>query len=674
VTDGVFVRRRARPEFGVRFESAREAVNVATDRRANVVRVGVVGALVAGALLALPAAPALASPGIENVSASPNSVEAGGTTEVSYRLKSPGPPTPSNVTVTSSNPKLSCVDGCTRTNVTQDGEYKAAFRLASDLASDAVATITIRATDATGEQQATTDVRLIAKPKPKTVNQISGKVTDSTTGEPVSGALVMISDSQNHRYDVISSESGAFRFTGSEQRPITPGEIQIGAKKDDVTVTRTITAAAGASVSTRLVLKLAAAAPTVSPSPEPAMSAPEETAAPTDTAAAAQPQTTSQQKSGGFGSWLLILLGGLLVALGVGAIVLLLVRRKEGGPEGDPRIGGAAAGGYRGAGDPTRVNAYAGAAANTGMPPHASLADAPTMMHPRPPADEFPDPYGAPLPQSPHGAGQDGGWAGNGYAGAAADGYGGGYGNAAAADGYGDGYGNAAAGNGYGGAPSAAGYAGPGGGAGYGAAPASGAGYGAHPTSGGGYGYPPGSGGGYGGEGGHGVGAGAPGYPGRDQGPPTQGGGHRTEPGGGYGDRYDEPTGRYQAGSGYGQAASPYDEGSYRPGRGHDGGYGPGEEYRHGHRQEYGHGGYDPPAGYGNGYGSAPGGEYDPRGGERYGPPGGYEQHGYDRVPEQRGYEADDYYSAQNPGDHADRGATHQPDRAQRRSVDWLDD
>lgn len=167
-----------------------------------------------------------------------------------------------------------------------------------------------------------------------------------------------------------------------------------------------ITAAAGQAVTgpTLALRSTASPSPSASPSPTPEAEEDEEAPAEEQTPAAANnnPTSSSQSDGGGFGSWLLILLGGLLVAIGVGAIVLLLVRRKENldeeSPESDEASGSYRSGddGYRAGDDATRVAPRQDAEPTMVA---SSLADAPTMVQHVPPVkDEYPDPYGAPAP------------------------------------------------------------------------------------------------------------------------------------------------------------------------------------------------------------------------------------------------------------------------------------
>ncbi|RKR89065.1 carboxypeptidase family protein [Micromonospora pisi] len=692
-----------------------------THRHAWKRRAGVVVALVSSALLALPATPALADPPqVRNISASPSSVESGGTTEIKYTLNFGGvlgSADPANISVSSSNPKLVCVDGCTQSNVDQTGSYTARFKLDASPTANEQATITIRATAATGAPSTgTTQVTLVGKPAPpptqaavQTVKEISGRVTDNE-GKPVPNASVVLLDSQNHSFDATTSNSGSFKFLGTTASPISPGRIDLGASFDDKNQRKQVNAAANQTLrDVRFVLAIGAATPSASAEAPPSEEAlPTDEAVPTDEATpGANPQAASNEEGsgGGMGPWLLIIVGGLLVALGVGAIVLLWMRRKENSDEdedGDtPPAGGRTSGpaGYQSGADPTRVANRAGMGGDA-TAISRSIADAPTMMHNRPLVDdEFPDPYGAPLPsQQPqtaaYGVPAAGGWADNGYGGAPGQGgeYGAGAPGAGAA-----GYGNTQGGA-YGNAPGsgAGGYGAQGGGYGpggeYGNAPGSGAGYGNAPGSGaGGYGDATGAGG-YGGN--YGAGEQPGGYP-----PPAAGGYPPAAPAG----RYDEPTGRYDGpsagGNEYAPPADPYAQGgSYGAGTA-DAGRGYGADQQAYGAQGYGQGGggyeqqgADPYAAGARGYGEQPGyGAGAAGGGYDQPQAGGYDQRGgYDQQQQQRGSAGYDdrggydqqqgggYYDESAQGGHGGRGGAapggQQPNRGERRSLDWLDD
>ncbi|MEV4462295.1 carboxypeptidase-like regulatory domain-containing protein [Micromonospora echinofusca] len=661
-----------------RGKSVRKAVDVSTHRRAWKQRAGVVVALVVGALLAVPATPALAA----DVTVSPGSVtvNAGSDAAVTVQVTPREGDEKVQISLAGLPGGVSCAGGCGTIDFNNDRPRSQLLRLrANDNAGDANVTVTVAAEgDKSGPGTATFQLGVKGKAQPsqptqvQTVKSVSGKVVVQANGKAVPNAVVMLQDGAGKKIDTISDDDGNFRFTGSSEKPIAPGRLAVGASVGEVYATKSFDASAGQSVTGQRIALAIKVETTPSPTPsaseeplpteEPVEETPEESAEATPGAAA----NASNEDSGGMGSWLIILLGGLLVAAGVGTIVLLWMRRKDSGDEVDDAPAGAAAAGavpaargaFRGADDQTRVVNRVGATPDPTMVGGTALSDAPTMMH-RPVVDDVPpDPYGAP-PQPYGAAGNQQGWGGSGYGDepAGPGGYGGaGYGNAPASGG---GYGSGGSGGGYGNAPSSGG--------GYGTAPASGGGYGSND-----YGAPAGA-------------AGAAGYP-------PAGGGR------GYGERYDEPTGRYTGdATQYPAPADPYATGVYQPeqgqgyGQSEPGAYGRGGEStggyeRGGYGQSGGYGGQEPPASRG-GYGQ-PGGYDQPT---SYDSQGGYGQGGYGQEPPQQrgGYEDRGGYGGQEPS--TSRGGYGQPagydeptghgrpdgppqqDRGGRR-LDWLDD
>ncbi|TYB37900.1 carboxypeptidase regulatory-like domain-containing protein [Micromonospora sp. AP08] len=635
---------------------------MSTHRRAWKQRAGVVVALVFGALLAVPATPALATnPDVRITSLSTGTLQSGQQTPMTFTVTNKNDsPTAFSINVDTFN-GLTCqgecnvparlipggkeesitvnlVAGTLNPGDTKSGQVRVSAKSGGDQASDA-RDMTVRGPAAPQPTQA------------QTVKSISGKVVAEANGDPVAGAVVMLRDSVGKQRQTSTDGSGNFRFSGSTSEPIAPGRIDLGANKDGKIGTKSFDAAAGQSVTGQRItvpVKVEAspsATPSATEEPLPTDEATDEA---TDEPASEQPaaqQPAANEDSGG--SWLLILLGGLFVAVGVGTIVLLYMRRKNedgdgdgdgphgptgpGGPAGAAAAVPGARGAYRGADDQTRVVNGMGAGAAPTMAGGTSLSDAPTMMH-RPVVDDVPpDPYGAP-PGPAYGAGAgagQAGWAGNGY---------------------GDG------------APGQGGYGG--GDNGYGAAPSSGGGYGTAPSSGGGYGS-------------RDYGAGAAGYP------PAQGGGYG-------GERYDEPTGRYTGDSTqYAPPADPYPTSTYQPdqGRGYDqpgqGQYGRGPEQGgngYGSGGGYGggqQGGYDngPAGGYGGqqgGYESAPAGGYDSgqTGGYDGRQAGGYDggqQGGYDGYDQRGGYGGGDGYGQPQQGGYGPQGGYGQEQPPQQR-------
>lgn len=266
----------------------------------------------------------------------------------------------------------------------------------------------------------------------QTVTEVSGTVVDLATNAPLGNALVILQDSARHEYQTNANAQGRYVFTGSNEKPISPGAITLGASKEGFengTVTKE-GQAGKALTGLRIQLKQVASA-------APSAEAPA-AAAPSASTADLPGQSNTSKKSGGPSalSWLFIGIGVLLVLLGIGAMIVLLIRRKgpdDLGPEGEDgrptRVAGGAAvpgaGGRYGGGAAERT-----AVARTGA---AGSNDATAIVHSGPPQlDEYPDPYAAPLPQpQPTRVGYQGG-ADAGYGGAdpgyggADPGYGGG--------------------------------------------------------------------------------------------------------------------------------------------------------------------------------------------------------------------------------------------------------
>lgn len=216
---------------------------------------------------------------------------------------------------------------------------------------------------------------------PSTVGQVSGSVIDATSGAAVPNAQVTIKDGDGHSYPVHTDSGGNYSFAPSASQPLTPGDITVsftatGYQPSSTTVQ-------GQQGSPLAVGSIQLTKTAASPSPTP-------TAAAT---AAASPTAEATPKSPGLGAgtWLLIILGALLVAGGVVAIVFLLRRKdKDDGEDGDGGDGpfgpnGGGPGGYGNDAATTVLNRVPGDVSS----------DAPTMVHNGPlvppDRDEFDD-------------------------------------------------------------------------------------------------------------------------------------------------------------------------------------------------------------------------------------------------------------------------------------------
>ena len=632
-----------------------------THSRARVIQAGAFLALILGAVVAAPPAARAEDPVVELVSVTPSNLQAGGEATLTYAVTNKNPTVEFfDIAVSSTIRELTCARGSCNVRRQEIGpnvrqEFNATLVAGAMESGRSIdGSVVVRASSPGpqgGSGAAEKRVTVRGDDKSPTVREISGKVRDDT-GKSVSDAEVAIQDSAGHRYTTDTNGSGNFRFRSSDDQPIAPGIVIIGAQKDGFKiVTQNLNTQAGKSFNVALTMRSEAApSASASPSASPTASV-EPTAEPSEAQTSQAPSLNAAPVAGAddeddSSSLLFIIVGGLLVAAGIGAIVLVVMRRKDTDAENDPdadvvpagaRSGAVAPsqGRYAGANDATRVANLGADATMVTSAARPSISDAPTMLQqavPADPADEFPDPYGAPaaVPHAGYAAARPGGW---GAPAAAA-------GAAAAAGTYGAGKPPAAP---YGAATPPAPTAPTGT---YGAASAPGAygvpvqpapaygdpadTYGTPPANQ--YGRPPA-------QSGYGAPAGAEPY-----GQPSSGagyGGAPQAPASGYGpgdqQRYDEPTGRYDPAAGGGTGG--YRGTGYEPAGGYrggqdQGGYLPQEparpqqparpqepEYPQSGRQQPGSGApyqvgvpYQAGAGYqsGGGYPPAAGGGYPP--------------------------------------------------------------
>ncbi|MCG5472654.1 carboxypeptidase-like regulatory domain-containing protein [Micromonospora sp. LAH09] len=206
------------------------------------------------------------------------------------------------------------------------------------------------------------------------VKSVSGRVRDAS-GKAVGGVNLTIQDSAGHEYRTTSNRSGQFSITSSDGRTIAEGPITVRASMDGYGTTRaTVRGAAGDVATVALILSAVAAptrtsaSPAVEASPLAAVDVGE------DTPEAVLP-TLKAASDEGSSSMPFLLLGGLLVAAGVGALALVVMRlrntRDAVAEEGLPST--------------TQLVAPAG----------GSMTDAPTAVLRIGPVGGFPGSYGA---------------------------------------------------------------------------------------------------------------------------------------------------------------------------------------------------------------------------------------------------------------------------------------
>ncbi|MBO3744095.1 carboxypeptidase regulatory-like domain-containing protein [Actinoplanes sp. NEAU-H7] len=409
-----------------------------THLRARTAQAGAFLALAAG-LVAGVQSPALADPPEIQIQLSNTEVDSGSTVTMQYTVRNPGGEDQQGDNRASIKVSgMSCSGQCSPSGQPIQPDATANFNAtltAPTVSAGQQRSVTVTVTvDLNGERGTASETITVNGPAaPTTVRQVSGRIKDDG-GARVSGVQVAIQDSAGHSYSTTTDGGGGYAFSSSDAKPIAAGPITVGAAKDGYeSTTVRVEGTAGRTVNVPLTIKKVAAE-TTSPTPAASTStsaAPEEEITeeePNQTTAPLADQgldnTSSTQEDGG-SNWLLIIMGVLLVAAGIGAMVLVWMRRKNANDElgSDTGLGKAvpaAAGGF----DATRVAAPVGGgrggdatmiapAGGMGAPRGGSLGDAPTMIHRPPVEDEFPDPYGAPMPAGGGFAGGGNQWGGD---------------------------------------------------------------------------------------------------------------------------------------------------------------------------------------------------------------------------------------------------------------------
>ncbi|MEU4427181.1 carboxypeptidase-like regulatory domain-containing protein [Actinoplanes sp. NPDC024001] len=303
-----------------------------THLRARWIRVAAVTAL-AGAALAVPAAPAAAAaPAIQIVSVSSESVKPGESVRVRFRATNNERGRATVFVAVSGG--LRCTAGCSTSKVLGAGQSATfdATVVAPEVSPGETSGRNLAVSVRVGTQTAF-DHRMIlvggAGATAPTVKQIAGRIRGAG-GKAIGGVKVAVRDSAGHEFRATSDRRGRFTIKASAGQPIAAGAITVVAAKAGYrTASASVRGTAGKTATVRLTLATVATPSTPPPSPSAEASlpaaAPEETQSP-----AAVPAPTVEAAGDDEGSSpLIILLGGLLVAVGLGALVLVLIRRRN---------------------------------------------------------------------------------------------------------------------------------------------------------------------------------------------------------------------------------------------------------------------------------------------------------------------------------------------------------
>jgi hypothetical protein len=450
---------------------------VSTHRRAWTIRAVLVAVVTAAGLFGI-ATPAHAAPPTVNItSLSPTTLTSGNNAQLKFTVTADNS---ANIKVTFSGDAasyLSCQGtGCS--DLVPPGNFTVQIR-ATNVPAGGPKSGTIHVEAKLGSETGTDEVDITVQPDAaaSTVPEVSGQVVDVYTNAAIKGAKVRIEDSAAHVWDDVGTDdNGAFKITSNQQKPIAAGLIKFEVTKDGINPYQTTKTATANQALTNVRL-------TVSPINSPTPSASGEPSVTPSINSEGNTTDTSAAPDEGPGGlfWVMISVGGLLVLLGIAAIVLIFVRKNNddgnfgrggpggyggrGGPGGPGRGPGGPGGpgGPRRGGPPDRTRQMPGYDPG-GRPPRpvspgprgdqtmiarSPLADVPTQMHGRMPDHHDPR-HGA---HGQPGQGQPG--YGQGQPGYGQQGYGQGQ------PGYGQqGYGGQQTAGGYGGQQPAGGYGG----------------------------------------------------------------------------------------------------------------------------------------------------------------------------------------------------------------------
>jgi len=396
-----------------------------TRSRAWTTRTAVVAIITAVATFGVATPAQAASPQVTSLAMHPGSIRAGDTSEARFVLISnPGVGTGAQfadyqVEIQGGGGKVICESGCAGGQVPLNQEQSAVITTAEGAFFGQNETVSIRVTTSnctcgSGSHTATVPLTIQAT---ATIPEVSGRVTNIMTGEPIKTAKIEMQDSVGTRWtDVASDDDGNFVITKALYgKDIAAGFIVLSVTKDGY---QPLTRQFEANVpKTGIRLTMEQLASSVTPTTD-APSATESVTASSESTTNNAPPPADDGLS--TFSLMLIIIGGLLVLLGIGAIVLLFVRRNNDDDYGPPKPGKGGPGGPGGPGGrggpppPGRGGPPAPGQRRPGGPPDRTAPMRPGYGPPRPgapnrdqttiarsPLADNPTQHGRPRPTSP---------------------------------------------------------------------------------------------------------------------------------------------------------------------------------------------------------------------------------------------------------------------------------
>ncbi|MGW4944022.1 carboxypeptidase-like regulatory domain-containing protein [Actinoplanes sp. NPDC004185] len=320
-----------------------------TSSRVRLLRAAAPVAL-AGAMLAGHAAPAAAAPpAIRILSVSPESVPSGGTVRVRFQATNNNQRTEKVFVAVSGG--LRCTTGCAAApdlGPRQSRTFEAtvvAPKVGPGEESGRNLAVSVRIGAQTAFDHQLIIVRGGNKPSSSAVSRVSGRVRDAG-GKAIRDASLTVRDSAGHEYRTTSDGKGRFSIRASDSTPIAVGPVTVVAGKDGYRTARATVPGTARGATVRLILTALPTPTRTSPSPTTPATTPAAAEEPAPKAGLAGVVPSAGARTAGdngSGSLMFTLLGGLLVAAGLGTLVLMVVRRRKHPAEPHLEVGGGLA-------------------------------------------------------------------------------------------------------------------------------------------------------------------------------------------------------------------------------------------------------------------------------------------------------------------------------------------